>query len=270
MEVRDIWPESIKAVEAMKDNLFIRYFEWEERRCYNSARRIVVVTDSYKKMLTERGIDGNKIDVVKNGVSRDFFYPMAKDDGLIDELGLRGKRIIGYIGTHGMAHQLDFVLECAKSLENKDYHFLFIGDGAKKKELVELKERLGCRNVTMLSSVSREDVRRFISILDVALINMKNRPLFKTMIPYKMFENAAMGIPMLMGMGGEAKELMEKYHAGLCFEPGNRADFCEKLEMVLDPARHEGFREGGLRLAADFDRKVLAEKLLKIVDEALG
>ena len=43
MEVRDLWPESIKTVGAMKDNLFIRYFEWQEKRCYKSARKMYCI-----------------------------------------------------------------------------------------------------------------------------------------------------------------------------------------------------------------------------------
>lgn len=49
----------------MKDNMFIRYFEWQEKRCYKSAAKIIVVTDSFKKNLISRGISSDKIDVVK-------------------------------------------------------------------------------------------------------------------------------------------------------------------------------------------------------------
>ena len=94
MEVRDLWPESIKTVGAMKDNLFIRYFEWEEMCCYRSAKTIVVVTDSFKRTLTARGIDEAKIKVVKNGVDKEMLKPVPKDEALIGELGLEGKKII--------------------------------------------------------------------------------------------------------------------------------------------------------------------------------
>lgn len=114
MEVRDMWPESIKTVGAMKDNAFIRYFEWEEIRCYRSAKKIVVVTDSFKKKLISRGIPAEKIAVIKNGVNKALFSPMPKDKTLIDELGLKGKKVVGYIGTHGMAHKLDFIIPASE------------------------------------------------------------------------------------------------------------------------------------------------------------
>lgn len=225
MEVRDLWPESIKTVGAIKQGKIIRYWEWQEERCYNSAKKIVVVTDTFKKKLIERGFPENKIEVIKNGVNIELFKPIRKDQELLDKLGLRDKKIIGYIGTHGMAHKLDFILRCAKDMESQnDFHFLFLGDGGKKEDLLKLKEKLKCTNVTMLPLVSKKEVKRYISILDICLINLRKDPLFTTVIPSKIFENAAMAIPILMGVEGEAQEIVESYGAGLCFEPENEDD----------------------------------------------
>ena len=266
MEVRDLWPESIKTVGAMKDNAFIRYFEWEEMRCYKSAQKIVVVTDSFRKKLISRGVPANKIGVVKNGVNKDLFAPMPKDELLIEQLGLKGKKVIGYIGTHGMAHKLDFIIHAAKEMEGKNnFHFLFLGNGAERENLVKLKNELGCSNVTMLESVSKQEVRRYISILDICLINLRKSELFKTVIPSKIFENAAMGIPILMGVEGEAQEIVESYGAGLCFRPEDMDDFMAKLGQLQDPAVYASCKRGCLRLADDFDRKILAKKMYEIL-----
>lgn len=265
MEIRDLWPESIKTVGAMNDNLFIRYFDWEEMRCYRSAKNLVVVTDSFKKKLISRGIEESKIYVVKNGVNKELFTPIPKDEELINKLGLQGKKVIGYIGTHGMAHKLDFIIKCAKHLEGKtNYHFLFLGNGAERENLVKLKEELNCTNVTMLESVSKQEVKRYISILDICLINLKKSELFTSVIPSKIFENAAMQIPILMGVEGEAKEIVEKYNAGVCFEPENEQDFISKLNMLNDEAFYNNCKKGCANLAVDFDRKNLASNMFDI------
>ena len=267
MEVRDLWPESIKTVGALKESPFIRYFEWQEKRCYRSADRIVVVTDSFKKKLCKRGVEHNKISVVKNGVDSTMFKPMPKDQHIISSLNLDGKIIIGYIGTHGMAHKLDFIINCASHLQKShpEYHFLFIGNGAEKDNLQALKNALDCKNVTMLDSVPKTEVGKYISILDVCLINLRKSALFTTVIPSKIFENAAMEIPILMGVEGEAKEIVESYGAGLCFEPENENDFIAKMEQITDPSNKDAFRQGCRRLAADFDRKTLAQKMLGVI-----
>lgn len=266
MEVRDLWPESIKTVGALKDNLFIHYFEWEEKKCYKSADKIVVVTDSFKNKLAERGIDCGKIHVVKNGVDKSLFSPIPKDEELIAELGLKDKIVIGYVGTHGMAHKLDFILKCASMLEgNTNYHFLFLGDGSEKEALKKLCSELGCHNVTMLDSVSKEEVKRYISILDICLINLKKSELFKTVIPSKIFENAAMEIPILLGVEGEAKSIVNNYNAGICFEPENEADFIEKLNEITKHEVRLKLKAGCRDLARDFDRKKLAINMLNII-----
>lgn len=272
MEVRDLWPESIKTVGAMKDNLFIRYFEWEEMRCYRSAKTIVVVTDSFKRTLTARGIDEAKIKVVKNGVDKEMFKPVPKDEALIGKLGLEGKKIIGYIGTHGMAHKLDFILDCARNMQGRnDFHFLFIGAGAERESLLAKKEREGITNVTMLDSVPKDQVVRYISILDLSLINLRKSELFKTVIPSKMFENAGMQIPIIMGVQGEAQEMLEEYGAGLCFEPENEADFNAKLQQLLsDPDLYERCRTGGAEMSRDYDRKALADKMLECMMDTVS
>ena len=271
MEVRDLWPESIKTVGAMKDNLFIRYFEWEEMRCYKSAKKIVVVTDSFKRTLIRRGVSETKIAVVKNGVNRTLFQPMPKDEALIDALGLKGKKVIGYIGTHGMAHKLDFILQCAKHIQGKNqWHFLFVGAGAEKERLLKMKEEEHIDNITMLEPVPKEMVNHYISILDVALINLKKSDLFCTVIPSKIFENAGMEIPILLGVKGEAEDIIKEYGAGLCFEPEGEEDFVAKLSMLLtDEALYLSCKEGCRRLSKDFDRKNLACKMLVVIEKLL-
>ncbi|MDD4820650.1 MAG: glycosyltransferase family 4 protein [Flavobacteriales bacterium] len=266
MEVRDLWPESIKTVGAMNDNIIIRYFEKEEKWCYNSASHIVVVTDSFQKKLIEKGISAEKISVVKNGANMELYQRQPKNMKLKNDLGLEGKNIIGYIGTHGMAHKLDFILKCASHQNNNNIHYLFIGDGAEKENLLKIKDELHLTNVTMLPSVPKEQVKEYLSIMDIALINLKKSDLFTTVIPSKIFESAAMGIPMLMGVEGEAKGIIEKYHAGVCFEPENEEDFLNKQKQLLDDtAFYAECQIGCEKLALDFDRKKLAAKMLEII-----
>lgn len=267
MEVRDLWPESIKTVGAMKDSLILRFFEWEEKRCYRSAIKIIVVTDSFKKKLIEKNVPRKKITVIKNGVDLARFTPIPKDEKLIDQLGLKGKKIIGYIGTLGMAHKLEFIMKCASDMKGlNDYHFLFIGAGADKKNLLQLKEKLNINNLTMLDPVSKQEVKRYISILDVALINLRKSKLFTTVIPSKIFENAGMEKPILMGVDGEARHIIESYQAGLFFEPESEEDFRKKLNLLLtDNTLYEQCKAGCRKLAHDFERSRLAHRMLDII-----
>ena len=269
MEVRDLWPESIKAVSAMKsDNMVFSYLEWVEKRLYKSAEKIIVVTDAFRDKIASRGIDKNKISVVKNGVLMEKFKPVEKNRQLISRLGLEGKFIFGYLGTHGMAHKLDFIVECAAKITDEDIHFLFIGNGAQKENVRNLAVQLRVKNCTFLDSVPKNEIADYISITDVALVNLMKSETFLTVIPSKIFENASMQKPILLGVEGESKSIIEQYDAGICFEPENEAAFLDAVHKLKSDAQLYGkLQEGCKRLALDFDRRKLALRMLEIFNQ---
>ncbi len=167
MEVRDIWPESIRAVNAMKDSKVLDWLEKLELFLYRKADKIIVVTDTFKKNIADRGIEPGKIEVVKNGVYLEKFIPIPKDKVLIQKLNLDGKFVVGYIGTHGMAHKLDFILNSIVNID-EHIHFLFLGDGAEKKKLLELHKEKKLKNTTFLDVVTKSEIQRYIRIPDAA------------------------------------------------------------------------------------------------------
>lgn len=266
MEVRDLWPESIRAVGAIDKNQ--RILDWLEKlelHLYHKAEHIVVVTDAFKHNLQQRHVNPNKISVIKNGVHVHKFPKVAKNQTLLRKLSLEEKFVIGYLGTHGMAHKLDFILDCAREV-NSNAHFLFIGDGAEKQNLIQQKERLQLQNVTMLAAIPKAEVKNYLSITDVALVPLKKSDTFKTVIPSKIFENSAMEKPILLGVEGESKAIIEYYQAGICFEPENKTDFIAKLQQIqADTQFYKKCQQGCRQLAIDFDRKNLAFKMFSVI-----
>lgn len=264
-ELRDLWPESIKTVGAMKQGKIIEILEKIELGLYKSSNLVIAVTEAFRQNLIARGIDGNKIKVVTNGSNLDLFAPREKDNELLGQLGLKDKFIVGYIGTHGMAHSLDFTISAISKIKDEKFHFLFVGDGAVKEKIVKLAADLGLKNVTFLGSVLKDEVPRFLSICDVMLAPLKKDDNFKTVIPSKIFEASAMQRPVLLGVEGQAKEILEAYGAGVCFEPENEKDFVEKLNILTNANFYNEYKAGCLRLANDYDRKKLAKSMLEIL-----
>ncbi|MBZ0244490.1 MAG: glycosyltransferase family 4 protein [Cyclobacteriaceae bacterium] len=271
MEVRDIWPESIKAVGAVKANWIIVVLEKIELFLYRSATKIVVVTDSFKKNIVSRGIDGDKIVVIKNGVDVSILKPQPKDSRLINQLNLKNKFVVGYIGTHGLAHSLDFIIECIHKLNNDSFQFIFIGDGAEKQNLVSRAQKLNLINVQFIDSVPKAEIGNYLSILDVALVPLKRSDTFQSVIPSKIFETAALGVPILLGVDGETRKIIETYDAGLFFEPENEIDFLAKLQLVREQIleNKNRFTEGCQHMANDFDRVKLARRMLTHLNTTL-
>ncbi len=273
-ELRDLWPESIRAVDAMKESAFLDLLEKVELFLYRKAALIVPVTHSFKRRLGERGIDTSKIHVVTNGADLSLFQPREKDSDLAGTLGLTGKFVAGYIGTHGLAHGLETLLDAARLLQQQGHdeiHLLFLGNGASKAALQARAAELTLRNVTFLDTVPKLEVVRYWSLLDAAIIHLRKTDLFTTVIPSKLFECMAMGIPVLHGVQGESAEIVERERVGLTFEPGNAKDLGDRL-IALSHDRNlvRELGENGVKAARKYDRSHLARDLLQRIEEYLS
>ncbi len=269
-ELRDIWPESIKTVGAMEESRLLDFLEKIELALYRDSSKVIAVTDAFKQNLIARGIDESKIDVVTNGANMELFSPREKDAMLLKELELENKFVVGYLGTHGMAHSLDFIVHSLSKIEDEGIHFLFVGDGAMKETVVNLAKELSLTNITFLNSISKDEMPKYLSIIDVSLAPLKCSDNFKTVIPSKIFEASAMGKPTLLGVEGQAQEIIEKYGAGICFKPENEMDFIEKLMLLRDNNEvYANCIQGCEVLAKAYDRKVLARKMLDILKKTI-
>ena len=268
MEVRDIWPESIAAVGAMNKGIAYRILEKIELGLYKSAKGVIVVTDSFKTELVRRGVNAEKVSVHKNGVILNLFEPRPKDKELIEaNPQFEGKKVFAYIGTHGMAHGLSFILNSLPKIQESlpQAHFLFIGEGAEKENLLNQAKELKLDNVTFMPFVPKHEVVRYLSLMDVALVNLKKSDTFKTVIPSKIFEAAALQKPILLGLEGETKEIIESFNAGTCFEPENEEEFIAQCHAVLNEQSYKDYQKGCQELAEAFDRKQIALQVLETI-----
>ena len=267
-ELRDLWPETIKAVGAMKSSFAIEMLEKLELFLYRRAARVVSVTKSFKANLVGRGIDGAKVEVVTNGVDISQFTPRPKDAALTAQLGLEGKFVAGYIGTHGLCHGLETLIEAADRLRGTDIVFLFLGDGARKQSLKDMAAERKIENVRFIDSVPKAEVPRYWSILDVSVIHLQKADLFTTVIPSKLFESMGMALPVLHGVAGESADIVREEGAGIPFEPENVDELCTAIRRMRDdPAEMQRFRERCLKGAQNYDRTNLALKMLRVLED---
>ena len=274
-ELRDLWPESIRAVGAMGNSKMLDRLERLELFLYRKADHIVTVTESFKRNLIDRGVSSTKITVVTNGVDASKFCPRPKDQDLVKRFGLQGKFVAGYIGTHGMAHSLETILDAAellKSVPGGDrFQFVLLGEGANKVSLKKSATQRGLDNVTFIDPVSKQEIARYWSLLDVAVIHLKKTELFTTVIPSKLFECMAMGIPVLHGVQGESAEIVERESVGLLFEPENAQALCNQLLTLSDNQKlYQRLQTQGPASAQKYDRSALAGDMLTEIKNAGG
>jgi glycosyltransferase involved in cell wall biosynthesis len=302
-ELRDLYPESLVTVGILKEGPLLSLIEGLELFLYRRAAAVVPVTLSFRENLIRRGIAGEKIHVVTNGIDLTRFRPLEPDLALRDALGIpRQAFVAGYIGTHGLAHALETVLEAAGMVQRLDseppslsgtvpspdaavpspspgapvpfataalppIHFILLGDGAEKPALKAKAAGMGLTNVHFLDTVPKAEVPRYWSLLDVAIIHLKKKPAFELVIPSKLFESMGMGIPVLHGVAGESAGIVAREGVGLVFEPENAQALREGLlRLAQYQALYQRLRDNGLAAAPRYDRAALAQRMLGVLE----
>ncbi len=339
-ELRDLWPESIKTVGAMNESAALRALERLELFLYRKASAVVAVTASFKRNLISRGIAGDKIAVVTNGVDLSRFRPLPPDLALRDALGIPHQAFVaGYIGTHGMAHALETVLEAARLLgaegdagptpvcqdpnsavlptsntavpavipagkpacsttsvipagkpessamdgkaavnnhgaaprRRPSIHFILLGDGARKEALKAKAAKMRLANIHFLDSVPKAEVPRYWSLLDVAIIHLRQAENFTQVIPSKLFECMGMGIPVLHGVAGESAGIVTREEVGLVFPPEDAQALRDGvLRLAEDPALYQRLKANCLAAAPRYERASLARQMLAVLEAVAG
>lgn len=264
-ELRDLWPDSIIAVGAMRDSAALRAMKRLEYFLYRKAARIVSVTNSFKSVLCGNGIPPEKIAVVPNGADLAGFTPGPKPHDLVERHGLEGRFVAAYIGTVGMAHGLATILEAAEKVAASErIAFVIVGDGAERAKLEEESRRRGLDNVTFVGPVGKHDVVRYWRLADAALVVLRDRQVFRHVLPSKMFEAMATARPIVLGVLGESAELLQAAQAGTVVQPEDAealAAAVEDLAANPDKAAEMG-RKGRSFVEAELDRDKLAAAML--------
>lgn len=276
LEIRDIWPESIQAVGAMKKSLATRMLEYVELFMYQSADQIVTVGPGYKEKLIDRGVSELKIDVITNGADLEFYSPGVADADLRAKYGCSTKFTAAYVGTIGMASGLDVALEASRKLKVKgdnSIRFLLVGDGAEREALEARVQREDLTHVVFTGRINKNEVPTLLRSVDVCFIHLRKSELFKTVLPSKLFEAFAIGRAVVLGVDGSAREVLEAAAAGIFIEPGNVDELLAAVETLKSDAElRQRFEANGLKHVREFyNRDKLAndyiDVLAKVVDK---
>jgi glycosyltransferase involved in cell wall biosynthesis len=268
-ELRDLWPESIAAVGAMRRSLALRLLERLELRMYRDATSVVCVTRSFIRTLGMRGIDAAKLHFVPNGVEPSF-WQSADREAVRSELGVAADELlVCYVGTLGMAHDLGAVLDAARQLARRSPHIrlVIVGDGAELEHLRTIASRQHLTNVAFTGLVPRERVPGILAAADVALVTLRPSDVFKTVLPSKMLEAMAARKPIVLAVDGEARATLERAHAGIAVHPGDATALVAAIEHLAANPRTRlrmGAAAAGF-VEREFSRQVWAERYIGLL-----
>ena len=251
----------------------MRLLEKLELFLYRRSAAVAALTYAFKRNLVSRGIDAAKIRVVRNGVDASRYGVRPRNATLAAEYGLQDKFVVGYVGTHGMAHALDRVVEAADLLKgDDDIRILFAGAGAARDGLIEQAGRLGLSNIVFLPMQPKEHVPDIWSLCDAALVHLKDDPTFTEVIPSKIFEAMGMGLPILISAPeGEATEIVAAEYAGIVLPPEDPPALAAAVRSLRDDhAGRKKYAENSLAAAPRYSREKQADEMIRVFAAAIG
>lgn len=269
-EVRDLWPDVFVASGVLEEGFVFRALRRLEMAFYRAARRIVVVTRSFRDDLLSRGVPEERISVVPNGADLELFAPGPASTRLRRELSGEAKFLATYVGTHGILQGLEQILDAAEALrDDPEFAFAFVGEGARRDALAEDAGRRRLDRVTFHSALPKEAMPELYASSDACIVCLRPLPIFRKFVPSKIFEILACGRPLIAAVEGEAAEIV-RAAGGIVVPPGDGQAIAASLRE-LARRRNEtqaGEPAGRRYVRENFDRRRLARKYLEILRAA--
>ncbi|MBW8040407.1 MAG: glycosyltransferase family 4 protein [Planctomycetes bacterium] len=268
-EVRDLWPETAIDTGVLTNKWLIKMAYWLEKLSYSSSNWINVLTPAFKKALVKKkNVRPDRISIIPNGADLDIVKPGNRNNWVRQKHQLDDKLVITYVGAHGVCNHLIQILEAAKLLRSQpDILFMLVGDGMQKPMLKQKAAEWGLDNVLFVDSVPKDVIGDYIIASDVCTAVLKKIDTFKTVYPNKVFDYMAAEKPIIIGIDGAARKLVEDAKAGMYVEPEDAKEFAEAvLKLRENRQLCKEYGENGLNFVRqNFDRGVLAGRYVDIL-----
>jgi len=266
LEIRDLWPLFAIEVGVLHNQVLIKLSRWLERFLYRQADTVVVNSPGYVKHVSERG--AKQVSLVSNGSDPALFAGEFDRVGYRKRHGFGEKFLVLYAGAHGISNDLGVLLDAAVRLKDeKEIHFVFVGDGKEKSNLIITAQQRKLKNVTFLESIAKDEIAEVFAAVDVCVAILKPIDVYKTTYPNKVFDAMAAGKPLLLAIDGVSRDVVENAQAGVFVEPGNAEMMAEKaLYLYAHPELCKQMGVNGVAAVnAGFHRRDQAVSLEKIM-----
>lgn len=246
-DIQDMWPDTLRATGMFSNEkalkVVARVCDW----VYKRVDQIVVLSPGFKRLLIERGVPEQKIDVIYNWCAEDMVCaPTAAQPGNFPD---SSRFRILFAGNMGKAQSLEAVIAAAELLQTRapQLMFVFLGGGVEVARLQEMAMARRLDNVTFLPGVPMSEVGAYLAHADALLVHLKKDPLFTITIPSKTQAYMAAGKPVLMAVDGDAADLVRAAGCGVVSEsenPESLADAALSLMLLSQEERLEVGQKG--------------------------
>jgi colanic acid biosynthesis glycosyl transferase WcaI len=274
VELRDLWPDYLVGMGMLGNPVARRALFGLEKHLLKRAAHVVVVTESFRRRVVEKGVPFDRIDVIPNGVDTTQYYP-ADEEPPVEALRRRaGEFVVGYLGNFGAGQDLSAIVRAAAELRDVEgLRIVLTGDGPDRARVAALSESLGLENLLICGSIPRDKTRAFYNACDVCLVPLAPIDIFQETVPSKIFEIMACGRPILASLSGEAARIVTESGCGLVAPPGDVvsiASAIRRLHVEGAGIRAELGSRGQKFVATNYERRVLALRYLQLLERVAG
>jgi glycosyltransferase involved in cell wall biosynthesis len=268
LEIRDLWPEFAIDMGVLRNPVLIWIARRLEMFLYRRATHLLVNSPAYRDYLISKGMPCSKISLVANGVDPTMFDPAADGRALKEEFNLTSKFVVVYAGALGMANDLGTLLEAAELLRDEhEIHFLLAGGGKERANLEVQVSQRGLCNVTFTGPLPKSRMPEVLAAADVCVATLKNIPMFTTTYPNKVFDYMAAGRPIVLGIDGVIRSVVEEAGGGIFSPPGNPETLAAAIRQMYSD--RQAARQMGLTarvyVEGHFDRRQQADHFALLV-----
>ena len=302
-DLQDIYPETAVSLGVLKDGFTLSLAQGLERFIYRKAEAISVISSGFKDNLRKKGVPDRKVHIIPNWVDIELFNPEFKDDlsagspvyrasgrertaeagpsaGLAAEAGkirkelnLDNKFVVMFAGNLGLAQGLQTLVKCAKLLrENKDIEFVFVGEGVERENLVNLIKKYSLSNLRFISGQPNKKMPAYLSLANVCLAHLRRGEIWKMTIPSKIYEYMAMGKPIIIGVDGEAKRLIESANCGVYVQPEDPERLSKAILKLYKDKQlcFEYGKRGRSYVRKNYSRRKIVDEYISVVTKIGG
>ena len=237
-EVRAFWEDAAVDHGTHRDwGVRYRLTRMLETQALRRADHVTTICEGLRQEMTSRGISADKITVIPNAVDIDgFAFGSPRDDALAESLGLRGKTVIGFVGSFYAYEGLDLLIRAFPRLlaERPDARLLLVGGGPQERKLQELSQTLGVSNYTrFVGRVPHAEVQRYYSVIDLLAYPRHPMRLTDLVTPLKPLEAMAQGRLVVASDVGGHRELIRDQETGVLFKAGSAEQLASALADLL-------------------------------------
>lgn len=250
LNVADLWPDAVVGLGLVDEgSLIVKLARKLEAWAYKSAALISHASYGFGRELERKGVPPSKLVLLPNGADLELFRPMPPNNALKSDLGLEGKKVLLYAGTHSVLAGMDVLVDTAEELANdEDIVLVLVGDGPTKANLQARADERDLDNMMFLDPVQPEVVADLYSIAVGGLVTVAENPQLTGVRPAKMFPPLACGKPVLFSGWGEGADLVKDNDIGIVTELGDAVGLAEAVRSVVaSPSEADRLGKNGRR-----------------------